>query len=232
MFADDLIRIWERGQWCHPAERALRLLSVALPDRDRAELAGFDAGLRDWHLLRLRQALFGPVLVGVTECAQCGERLEVECDTGGLAAHAPPAAPVPFTSRSGRQYRLPTLRDLRDIASDPADAATATAALFARCALDDAPAAAPRVEEFDEVDAGLGALAAARAIRLDLACEVCGHTWRDAFEPAEFLWSEIAAQAAQVFDEVHRLASAYGWREHDILAMSDARRAAYLSRVS
>ena len=34
-----------------------------------------------------------------------------------------------------------------------------------------------------------------------------------------------------LFDEVHALASCYGWREADILAMSGERRRQYLQRV-
>ena len=227
--ADELIRIWERGQRCHRIERALRLLAAALPDRDPAALAQFDAGLRDWHLLRLRHALFGSMLVGFTECAQCGERLDIECDTSALDQYAPPEVCPPYTSRSGRQYRLPTLCDLAEVATGDADRAGIR--LFERCAVQ-APADSVTPEEFEEVDAGLGALAAERSIHLDLACELCGHSWRELFEPADFLWTEITAYANQLLDDVHRLALAYGWREQDILAMSEARRAAYLSRVS
>ena len=40
------------------------------------------------------------------------------------------------------------------------------------------------------------------------------------------------SRAVQLLDEVHQLATAYGWTEAEILALSDTRRAAYLDRVT
>ena len=39
------------------------------------------------------------------------------------------------------------------------------------------------------------------------------------------------AWAVRLLGEVHELASAYGWREHDVLALSPWRRQAYLQMV-
>jgi hypothetical protein len=46
-----------------------------------------------------------------------------------------------------------------------------------------------------------------------------------------YFWSEINAWAYRLLGEVHSLASAYGWREEDILAMSPWRRHVYLEMV-
>jgi hypothetical protein len=35
-----------------------------------------------------------------------------------------------------------------------------------------------------------------------------------------------------LFDDIHLLAQAYGWSEGEILALSPARRSAYLARVA
>jgi hypothetical protein len=67
---------------------------------------------------------------------------------------------------------------------------------------------------------------------LDFACPSCGHEWQSLFDIAAFFWAEIAAQARRLLREVHQLASAYGWREADILAMSARRRRAYLEMTS
>jgi hypothetical protein len=66
---------------------------------------------------------------------------------------------------------------------------------------------------------------------LDFICPSCGHQWRAFFDIAAFFWAEIAAQARRLLREVHILASAYGWREADILAMSARRRQAYLEMI-
>ena len=44
-------------------------------------------------------------------------------------------------------------------------------------------------------------------------------------------WTVVEAHARRLLGEVHRLARAYGWREHDVLALGAARRAAYLELV-
>ena len=65
-------------------------------------------------------------------------------------------------------------------------------------------------------------------VRIGLACVKCGHDWAVGFDPAAFLWTELDALARRLLDQVHRLAKAYRWAEADILAMTAARRAAYL----
>ena len=62
-----------------------------------------------------------------------------------------------------------------------------------------------------------------------LYCPECGHRWHATFDIVSFFWSEIDAWAYRTLHQVHRLASAYGWREADILAMSPWRRQFYLS---
>lgn len=236
--ATDLLDLWERALPCDPAERALHLLALALPDYSLDALADFDLGLRDWHLLRLRRVLFGPVLAGYTDCPHCGERLEIELDAHALQDETPlPPAPD-YQGRDGLRFRLPRCRDLIAI-TDAADADSAARELLARCCLDtpDANGAAMTLahneaQAFEEIDQGLAALAADRSLQLALACAVCGNDWQTTFDPGAFLWEEIHARATALLDEVHELARAYGWSEKQILALGDARRAAYLSRVN
>jgi len=68
-------------------------------------------------------------------------------------------------------------------------------------------------------------------VRLDLACPSCGHLGQAIFDISAIFWAEISAQARRLLREIHLLASAYGWREADILAMSARRRQAYLEMI-
>ena len=68
-------------------------------------------------------------------------------------------------------------------------------------------------------------------IRLKLDCPQCGHAWEMAFDILSFFWAEIRAEALRLLGEVHQLASAYSWREAEILAMTPQRRQAYLEMV-
>jgi hypothetical protein len=223
--AASVIDLWERGENCSAAQRALVLLAWALPDRDIDALADWDLGLRDWHLLQLRRALFGPRLDGYTDCPACGERLEIDLDARRLQDDIEPPTAPEHHSEDGQRYRLPSSRDL--IAIDGIeDVDAATSMLIERCALEPLQAA----PSFD-TETALAKLAAERGFRLDLTCAACGEQWPFDFDPAGFLWEEIRACVAELLDEVHELASAYGWSERAVLAMSATRRAAYLSRI-
>lgn len=223
-----LLDVWERARRRPPHERSLQLLAWALPEQAPDALADFDLGLRDWHLLRLRQALFGHALAAHGECPHCGERIELQVDTRALQADTPPAAPTHRVDGAGRRYRLPNTRDLIAVARMP-NPETAARALYRACCLDGTGENGDRGRE--RVERELSELAAQRCIRLDLRCAACGDRWLMEFDPGGFCWEEIEACAQTLLDDVHRLASAYGWSEREILALGDARRTAYLERI-
>lgn len=223
--AANLVELWERCETCSAAQRALVLLAWALPDREIDTLADWDLGLRDWHLLRLRRALFGSHLDGYTDCPACGERLEIALDARQLQDDVEPAPAPDYRCEDGQRYRLPSSRDLIAIGSIE-DVDVAANALMERCAMEPL-----RVTPTSEIEAALDSLAAERGFRLDLTCASCDEQWLFDFDPAGFVWEEIRARALELLDEVHQLASAYGWNERAILAMSATRRAAYLARI-
>ena len=68
-------------------------------------------------------------------------------------------------------------------------------------------------------------------IDLELTCPACGAQWRTPFDITGFLWRELEAWAMRTLRETHLLASAYGWSEADILALSAWRRQHYLDLV-
>lgn len=225
--AADLLDVWEQARHCAPPSRSLRLLAWALPGRAPDALADMDLGARDWHLLRLRQALFGPGVEARGECPHCGAPIEVAFDLREVQDAVPPADAPLFTDGGGRRFRLPNSGDLMAV-SQLADVDAAERALFARLGLDPQAAAGA---DLDEIDAGLSALAGPRQLRLDLGCELCGGQWTLDFDPSAFLWQELETRAQRLLDDVARLASRFGWSERDILALGDSRRAAYLERT-
>jgi hypothetical protein len=68
-------------------------------------------------------------------------------------------------------------------------------------------------------------------VRIALCCPGCGHRWESVFDVLSFFWSEITVWAERTLREVHVLASAYGWREPDVLALGARRRRLYLRLV-
>ena len=68
-------------------------------------------------------------------------------------------------------------------------------------------------------------------LQLSLACPECQHTWQTPLDIVSYFWSEIQAWATRLLREIHALASAYGWNEAEVLALSSWRRRAYLELI-
>jgi hypothetical protein len=214
--------------------RALLLLSHAWPQRSYEEWAGAAIGERDASLLGLREQVFGSRLETVAVCPNCGERLEVSFRTSDIRA----ATPAPSGSRCVETggyrvaFRSPTSADLLAVAEAPG--AEAREALFRRCIesvqyrggpVD--PGALPAEVQ----DATIAAMAEADPqadVRVETTCAACAHQWPMVFDIVSYLWSEVEDWARRLLTEVHALASAYGWSERDVLALSPLRRRLYL----
>jgi len=200
----DLLSMWERGEGQRASRRALALLDDGF--------ASLPIGRRDAALLDLRVAWFGDAFTGVTGCPACGEEIELAFTAEEVRREAP--------ELSGTEFRLPTTEDLLAI-EHLDDVESARRALLARCA--------------PHADAGTIARMAAHDpqadVQLDAECPACEHRWREPFDIVTFLWTELTVLARRLLGDVHTLASAYGWSERDILALSPARRNAYLEMV-
>lgn len=227
--AERLLRAWELGRDRHPIDRAVLLHALAEPDTDPDTLADQPLGQRNRALFALRAATFGRQLPAWLDCPACGERLELSLDTASFEALAPPAeGPVEV---AGLHFRLPTSRDLAALAGD-SSADGAALQLLEHCLIAapgvPAPALAPLLDEASEA---LEQADPCADLLFASTCGACGHGWDVRLDIAAFLWDEMDARAQRLLDEVHLLASAYGWPEADILALSEPRRAAYLHRL-
>jgi hypothetical protein len=222
-----MLAIWERGRHRDPAERALVLLGAAMPATHDDDCARMTIGERNAAVLALRRATFGPELASAINCPRCGEMLELELDAAALPAAAPRTREISVAD--GRRFRLP---DSRDLVAAGRCASTEDAAqmLLQRCCLEAAGVAECSVPLIAEVERAMAAVADAADIELGLTCAACGHAWSAPFDICGYFWEEIEQRVAGLLDDVHRLACVYGWDEQQILAMSDARRAAYLER--
>ena len=195
---------------------------------DDADLLDLPIGARDARLLELRRAWFGERIDGLCECDACGESIEIAFDAGQITtASAPAGASVEVTTadRSWRA-RVPTSRDLLALErTSPHDARSR----LLRRLLDDQDE--PDAATADIIVAALAARDPQADVLLDLACPTCDRRVALPFDIANFLWDELDRWAHGLLDEIHVLARAYGWREHDILAMPASRRAAYIERA-
>jgi hypothetical protein len=229
----ELLVAWERAYGRHPAARALTLVA-AVSGPDDADPGELSVGDRDALLLSMREAVFGDALESVADCAACGEKMELTFRTADVRAPARMGALRPVAADGyAVEWRLPTAADLASLALG----ADGGALLLERCVIrarrgDEE--VAPR--ELPEVVRAALAVAVERAdpqadVELTMVCPACTHVNAVPFDVASFFWDELNAWACRILQDVHALASAYGWSEREILGMTSFRRQLYLEMV-
>lgn len=248
-----VLAAWERGNGQDPVRRALTLLAVVGAGGGRAapapEDGDLDVGSRDVLLARVLAAMGGAVVWARADCGACAAALDVPVDVGAVARLPVHRGGSRFTTTvDGGEvaFRLPTTGDL--LAVRGLTPQQAREALLVRCLLTDDPGWSggdggttgqgvtgqgvtgrggvdPATAE--AVEAAMERIAPAGAVELLVECP-CGTRTRTVLDIPVLLWAEIETRAAGLLRDVHALASAYGWAEEQVLALSPARRAAYL----
>jgi hypothetical protein len=226
---DALLATWTRGVAAGPPERpAILLAAVTGWTDDDAVLA--DVGTRDALLLAALMEYSGAVARTVVRCASCGGLVEVPLDLGRL-----PRSPLRdrgevLVAAHGDgvvRFRLPTTEDL--LAVRTLDATAAHADLLSRCLVentDGIPA-----ELADAVEAAMAQACPGVVVEVRVSCSGCAGTTDAALDVAGLLWTEIELRAVALLQDVHALASAYGWTQADVLALDPVVRATYLELV-
>ena len=213
-----LLSAWESGYGRPAPDRAVTLAATAsgLPREDIADLP---LGACDLLLLQLREQCFGSQLDGLAECPQCGTELDVRMDVDELRGHG--ADGSTSVEVDGRTVELRPLSS-RDIGACGGDRDR----LLARCVVDQSTLPSPGL--LDAVEAQLDALDPQAAWTIGLDCPSCRANWDAPVDVTEFVWSEVDRFARRLLYDVHTLATAYGWREPDVLTVTPARRRFYL----
>ena len=242
--ATELLSAWECGSSQNPLQRALTMLAVASPGASLDSLASLTIGQRDARLLALRELTFGSKVTGVTECPACGETIELSFNSSDIRRSVEAMAGSPLPAEDGAhgvtrptmpptelaiesnggevRFRLPTSADLLAVNSPEQ--------LLERCLLSGGDRLTENLHAaVGERMSGADPMA---DIHFALNCPSCEHKWDAPFDIVAFLWREISTAAQRLLREVHTLASAYGWTETEILALSPARRWTYLEMAN
>jgi hypothetical protein len=237
--AVELLDVWERGFAQSPAQRALLLLAVASGETGLERLTQFSAGQRDAHLLALREQTFGSRLASVTVCPACAEQLQFQLNAADMRATPTTNVQANLKLTQAKydvEFRLPNGLDLASL--DPEASLQANRqSLLQRCVI--TARRAGREIEAAQLPAEVAAALARRMAEADpqadvllaLTCPQCRHAWQAPFDIVSYLWAEINAWAARLLREVNWLASAYGWSESEVIALSPWRRQAYLELI-
>lgn len=231
------LSVWESGQQQSALTRALILLSAVWSDAEPDAPANLSIGRRDAYLLTLREMLFGNEFVSLAQCPRCAQQLELRFTTSDIRAPAEEIAPAELSIAAHGYvvwFRLPNSADLAALATTTP--AAMKQALLARCLLHVEQHARKKAPELPAVLLAAIAEKMEQAdpqanVMLALTCSDCGHQWSARFCVVSYLWRELDHWARHLLRAVHRLATAYGWREEDILALSAQRRNLYLEMI-
>lgn len=234
----ELLEVWERGLAQPPVQRGLALLALAHPETPPDELARFSIGRRNTSLLKLREQIFGAQLASLAKCGHCNEQLELIYTVAEILAAGEAESAEAFAAMHNDyavRFRLPDSEDLMALAQG--NNSTRRQHLFERCVLqvqrrDETIAVSELPAEVRQKVVERMAQADPQAdMQLTLTCARCGEQTQARFDIVSFLWNEINVWACRLLQQVHLLASAYGWHEAEILAMHPWRRQLYLEMI-
>jgi hypothetical protein len=224
--AAKVLALWEAGS------TPLALLEAGAVG-ERSALAQLPIGERDSALIALGRELFGTAIEATILCPHCGETAELTLDSDDLLAIRSVPGPVQVVVDEWQvAARAVDSNDLSAIAGldDPEVAArqlviqAVTACSRAGIACDPRTLPDPVIAAIDQALAAIDPLS---SIEFTLDCPQCALTFPALFDPACHLAESIAVAARRLLSEVATLVRAFGWHEHDILAMSSKRRAVY-----
>jgi hypothetical protein len=229
--ASELLDLTCQGANLDWLDKGLLLAGYAWPESSVADRESLPVGVRDRLLLTLRIRTFGRMMAVRSWCPKCNLELEAEVDLGAiLVGHAdePPETVLIEIDGEPVEVRLPSSRDLRAVCDLGPEEAERT--LFHSCVDGSHEAVGENARQ--AVAEALGTADPLVNIELEFQCSRCGEASEKLFDILDCFWREIEDGARRTAAEVHLLASAYGWTESDILALSPARRSLYLSLVS
>lgn len=235
----DLLRVWELGQRRPSWQRALLMLAPALPELSQGQLADLSLGQRNAYLFLLRGQALGQTIEALAICPQCRLKIEFSLQVDDICVEAPsgslPATQTVRLEDIDATFRHLTSRDLALVTGR--GLAFARGSLIRRAivqvrragvALDVGSLPQPLIAAIGEQIREADPLA---EMRFQMECPACRAQWAASFDIAAFVWTELAHLAQRLIGEIHQLASAYGWREADILSLSAQRRRAYLDVI-
>src|SRR5882762_6078142 len=160
----------------------------------------------DAALLALRQFLAGDRLVAEIQCTHCTSWGDMELS---IAEYLTAKRPRP--GKGSSPARIPTVEQVL----------AAIDASLRGCSGKEARSARAELEKAAPLLAG----------SIAGECPNCGADIEGWFDPGGFVIAEMRERTAMLLEEVHLLASRYGWHEKTILALPASRRTAYAELI-
>jgi hypothetical protein len=238
--AEGILDVADAGREQDAPERGRLLLGAALGSDVDVDLLDVDLGTRDALVLELRAATLGDELVGHLWCPACGTQLAVRLTAASLRRPTPAGEAVVEVEVDG--WRVAAVSpDGRALAAAArcVGVEAARASLLESCVVEARGPDGDEVGSADVPDAvaeAVGGALVARDpsldVRIGVSCAACDHAWSCCFDASAYFWIEVDALGARILDEVHSLATGYGWTEADVLELSSSRRRRYVERLA
>lgn len=226
MLADpaQLLAAWEEGSRASPVARAAVLVHRAGLVEDLEAALDLPIGRGAALAARLHAELYSEGVDCTVRCRRCGEDLDVRVSLPGLADDGGTAT----AEVAGLVVRAPTARDLLAAAA----AEDARRELLRRCVreadgepVDPEALGAGRLAALDDAVEGLAGVA---GLVMRARCPACGEDATAPLDVGGLLWEQVVRSARALLTEVAELATAFGWSEGDVLALTPLRRREYL----
>lgn len=213
---------------------ALACVNQCAVDADGWPLNGTALPVGDLDLLVVarRRDLLGDSLVAEGRCARCGAAVDVRFSLADYVAHNRVRVPRGAAAaadgwwelaRHDVRIRVPSVQDVLAAAAAP----DPHAELIARCLSGTLSRASVRAAERAMESLG-------PTLRTDVTgtCPECGDAVVLDVDARELCLSELRFLASVVYDDVHLIATSYGWTQDAILDMPSARRRRYADLIS
>ena len=221
---------WSTSGTAAPHGRLTALLRAAGADADA--LAAETLGARNRRLIVLHDDwVDGPIEAQVA-CAGCKAvtSFTVPKDAMRALPFAGDDTVVTITYR-GRDlaYRVPTMADIEAVSAS----ADVRLAMLDRCAAgtERVPAADLDAATIDAIEAAFDRADPLASIVVESACPDCGAALAASVDLAAFVATDLDRLHAALLRDVDTIASAYGWREDEILGLPADRRARYVAMI-
>lgn len=213
-----LLDLVAQGERLSFLERAVLLYNTARPDTGQAVAWDLPIGDRDrmvWKTWRQDQ---GAELEAVSACPECAEAIEFTLPDDFAPPAANQAQALLNVDDGEFTLRFPTTRDLyaaqqgsfklQDLIVDDDGAPEVTAAVIETA--------------LEAADPGLD-------IVITHTCPACTAVWDQSFDVTRYVWQDCVRRAGRLLRDIDTIASAYGWPEAEILALSEERRSVYVN---
>jgi hypothetical protein len=202
----------------------------SLSEKDIGQLTTWE---RDQVLAAIYIRHYGTRIDSTMQCGNCNAPFDMDFSLQALMEDLTPDPDVEIERLEDGGYhihnvgfRLPTGDDECAVFGLPPDQAEAE--LLQRCLMD---RSSLDTDTLAEVQNAMQALSPVVNVDLDAKCPECGHDQSVQFDLQRYLLTSLMNDRGQLVQEIHLLASAYGWRLSEILNLTRSQRRAFVEMV-